>query len=733
MTRSQTLRRWPAATIALAVIALLTGCSQESQPNTPTFTGSATCASCHSAEHAAWSTSQHALAMQETGDSTVLGRFDDSNLTAGGTTSRFFRRNDRYVVNTDGPAGHPADFEVRFTFGVYPLQQYLAPLPGGRLQALSLAWDSRPSSQGGQRWFHLYPDQDLKPGNPLHWTGIDQNWNYQCADCHSTNVRKNFDPAQNAYRTTWSEISVGCEACHGPASNHLTWATKGEGWRALRNTRGLVIALDERRGITWKTGPGPTAMRSTPRPGSREIGTCARCHARRGQFADAVHAGDNWLDAFRPALLEPDLYHPDGQQREEVFTWGSFLQSRMHAAGVTCADCHEPHSQRLRAPGNAVCAQCHAPVAFDVPAHHHHEPGSRGAACTACHMPATNYMVVDPRHDHSLRIPRPDLGVTLGTPDACSSCHAEQGPQWAADALRRWYPQGKPGFQTFAGTFAAARQGDPAVAGDLASLVDDTAQPAIVRASALAHGTRIGSSPALQAATTEALEDPDALVRAAAAEALQTADPAWRAEHLPALLDDPVRLVRMAAARALAGDPETRLVGDQSTQFAAALAEWTAAQRFNADRPEAHLNLGALQFARGDAAGAITAFRNALAIDPTFIPAAVNLSDVQRAAGDERGAEQTLREVLARDDSAAPAHHALGLALVRQGRMHEALAALQRAHEIERANARFAYVYAIARHDTGDRTGAIDTLRAARRLAPYDRDIDAALAAYGAE
>ncbi len=698
----------------------------------PSFVGSASCAGCHASEHAAWTGSQHALAMQVAGDTSVAGRFAGETVAFDGEQTRFFRRDNRFFVHTDGPDGVPADFGIAYSFGVYPLQQYLVPLPGGRLQALGLAWDTRPADAGGQRWFDLYPGQDLKPGNPLHWTGIDQTWNYQCADCHSTNLRKNFDPATRSYATRLSEISVGCEACHGPASRHLSWARKADGWRAMDADHGLVVALDERRGIAWKAGSAITATRTVPRTSEREITTCARCHARRGQFSDAVHAGDNWLDAFQPALIEPGLYHADGQQRDEVYTWGSFMQSRMQAAGVTCADCHDPHSQRLRAPGNAVCAQCHAPASFDTTAHHHHQAGTPGAACTACHMPATTYMVVDPRHDHSLRIPRPDLSVTLGTPNACGTCHAERDAQWAAGAIRAWYPQGKPGFQGFATTFAAAERGDPASATGLASLATDAAQPAIVRASAIARGTHLAGAD-MQAATLAALADTDALARATAAEALRSADAELRAESLPALLTDRVRLVRMAAARSLAGEAESRLVGDEVPRFTAALAEWVAARRFNADRPEAQVELGALSMERGDPASAMASFREALSLDPGFVQAAVNLADAQRATGDEAAAEQTLHKALARDPDVAVAHHALGLSLVRQGRTREALMELRRAHELDPADARLAYVYAVARHDTGDVAGAILTLREALRTQPHDRDLAAALAAYERE
>jgi len=396
----------------------------------PRFVGASACATCHAKETEAWRGSDHDLAMQVADARSVLGNFDNAAFEG----TRFVARDGKFFVNTEGPDGKRADFEIKYTFGVRPLQQYLIELPGGRMQAFGLAWDARAKEQGGQRWFNLYPGRKLKPGDALHWTGIEQNWNFQCAECHSTNLRKNFDAPSAAFHTTWSEINVACEACHGPASNHVAWAKK-EGGAASYEAKGLPIALDERKGIAWTLAAGaPTASRSAPRTTAREIDACGRCHARAARFSDDWRDGGAYGDTHRRALLSESLYWPDGQMRDEVYNWGSFLTSRMHAQGVTCSDCHDPHSLKLRAPGNAVCAQCHSAATFDDEGHTHHAKGTSGAQCAACHMPTTTYMVVDPRHDHSFRIPRPDLSVSLGVPNACNRCHQKKTPQWAAEA-----------------------------------------------------------------------------------------------------------------------------------------------------------------------------------------------------------------------------------------------------------------------------------------------------------
>jgi predicted CXXCH cytochrome family protein len=268
-----------------------------------------------------------------------------------------------------------------------------------------------------------------------------------CADCHSTDVRKNYDAATDTFKTTWTEIAVGCEACHGPGSAHVAWAQS----KADEPGKGLTVALDERRGAHWTIEPASgNALRSPDRRSDAEIEVCAPCHARRAQIAEGWRAGKRFLDHYSPALLEASLYYADGQQRDEVYIWGSFLQSKMHRRGVTCGDCHEPHGAKLRIEGNALCGQCHLATKYETASHHHHATGSAGAQCANCHMPATSYMLIDPRRDHSLRVPRPDLSVSLGTPNACNGCHRDKSSQWAAEATKNWLGRTPQGSQHYA-------------------------------------------------------------------------------------------------------------------------------------------------------------------------------------------------------------------------------------------------------------------------------------------
>ena len=695
------------------------------------FVGSSACADCHRDQYDRWHASQHAVAMQVANEQTVLGDFNGVKFRNFGVTTEFFRRDGKFMVHTEGADGKPADFEVRHVFGVYPLQQYLIELPGGHVQAFSVAWDSRPADQGGQRWFHLYPNERIDPRDELHWTKRQQNWNYMCADCHSTNLQKNYDAATDTYTTKWSEISVGCEACHGPGSTHVAVAKQAARDGKGLPRSGLTVELDERRGVTWnialQTG---SATRSAPRATDKEIDVCAQCHARRGQFSNGYQAGQPFMDHYTPSLLTSGLYHPDGQQRDEVYNWGSFLSSRMYSKGVTCGDCHEPHGAKPRAPGNGVCAQCHLASRYDSPAHHFHAAGTPGAACAACHMRTETYMVVDPRHDHSFRIPRPDLSVSIGVPNACNQCHRDRSAAWSAAEVRKRYPQPKSGFQDFAETFAASDNGQP-VTIELAQLVANLEESPIARASAL---TRLATWPGgnAQLAAEAALQDPSPLVRMAALDAYENVPPLDRRPAVP-LLSDPARAVRIQAARVLAPVASDALDANANAAFRKAADEYLAAERFNGDRPENRTNLGGFQADRGEYPVAEAEFRAALKLDDRFVPAWVNLADLMRLQGRETDADSTLRDGLRVSPDDATLHHALGLSLVRQRRLPAALDELGRAARLAPDNTRMTYVYAVALHSSGRTREGIAVLQRALQRAPNDRDVLTALTSFNAE
>ena len=699
----------------------------------PAFVGSEACAGCHQAETALWKDSQHKHAMQHASAATILGNFDDAGFDYFGVHSRFFKKDNKFFVETDGPDGKLATFEVKYTFGVEPLQQYLIEFPDGRIQALSIAWDSRPRDQGGQRWFHLHPNEEIKHDDILHWTKLNQNWNFMCAECHSTGVQKNYDATNDRFHSTWTEISVGCEACHGKGSRHVSWARSQRSWFGKDEDprKGLAVFLNERDGVTWQPDPktGNPQRSAAPAVTRREVETCGLCHARRGEFSEDWIPGQPLSDTHAISLLARGLYHADGQMLDEVYNYGSFKQSKMFAAGVTCSDCHEPHAAKLRASGDGVCLQCHAADKYEAASHTRHEGVTPAVACASCHMPVSTYMVIDQRHDHSLRIPRPDLSVKLGTPNACNDCHADKSAQWAADTIEQWHGPTRKGFQTYAEAFQASWSDRSDAAALLAVVAASPTTPAIARATALSElHSRV--SPANIELARKSLSDVDPVVRIAALEMLDglPGDRIW--PLVSPLLSDPSRGVRIRAASVLAVVPVANQPAPDREAFERAAAEFIAAQRFNADRPEARSMLGNFYALRGLTADAENEYKAGLRLSPQYAPAAINLADLYRQLGRDGDAESVLRTAIASSRQDAGLHHALGLTLTRQKRPDDALAEFRTATEIEPDRSRYAYVYAVALHSSRRIDESMKVLKESLARHPDDRETMLALVTF---
>jgi predicted CXXCH cytochrome family protein len=678
----------------------------------PAFVGSGECVRCHAEQHAKWLGSHHDRAMEPATEATVLGDFDDARFGSFPILTRFFERDGGYWVHTEGPDGELGDFRVKYTFGVDPLQQYLIEFPGGRLQSLTIAWDTRE-----RRWFDLYPDERIAPDDALHWTGRNQRWNTMCADCHSTNLQRGYDLESDSYETTWSELDVGCEACHGPSSNHVAWADAG--------------ALPE--------GDKGLLADSAARTSAQEVEVCAPCHSRRHKVSETAVIGEPFLDHYMPEPLREGLYHADGQVDGEVYVYGSFVQSRMYRQGVRCSDCHEPHGLALRAEGNVLCVRCHqenpdprfptlTAKAYDSPLHHFHPAGSASAACVACHMPAKNFMEIDARHDHSLRVPRPDLSVAIGTPNACNGCHEDRSAEWAAEAIATWYgPERRQGFH-YGVVIAAARAGYREIVPGLAALVQDEELPAIVRATALELFERYGSGAEALGAIVGATRDDDPMVRAAALAGLDRIPAEQRVPIVAPLLDDPFRAVRIVAARLLASAPSERLDPAQQRARTRGIREFESAQQAVADTSGAHLNLGVLRTQQGDVAAAEQSYRTALALDPDFLPAVFNLGSLYNGSGRNSDAERTLRAALERFPENGELYYSLGLLLAEEQRLDEAAAAIAMAAERLPGRARVRYNLALAYQHLGRRDEAEQALLAAREIDSRDPAILRALA-----
>ncbi|MBL4796986.1 MAG: ammonia-forming cytochrome c nitrite reductase subunit c552 [Oleispira sp.] len=695
------------------------------------YVGNQTCVSCHAKEHELWQGSHHDKAMQHANSKTVLADFNNSEFNYNGITSRFSQIENEYFVTTDGPDGQLQQYKIEYTFGFDPLQQYLIALPGGRLQALGIAWDSRDQSLGGQRWYHLYPDENITHESRLHWTKPDQNWNFMCADCHTTNLEKNYDQKTAEYDTHWSEMNVACEACHGPASVHVGWAKKEAGYQQVDSiSKGLTINLDERKGISWLASLEEyTATRSEPRVSQKEIEVCARCHSRRSILKENFIPGDAFMDHYQPSLLTEFLYHSDGQIKDEVFVYGSFIQSKMFHQGVTCSDCHEPHSLKLRAEGNGVCLQCHRADKFDQPSHHFHKNGQQGAQCAECHMPQTTYMGVDGRHDHSIRIPRPDLSLTINTPNACTNCHENETAQWASDKVVAWYGEDwSPGWH-FGETLYEQQAGVSGIGQDLAAIAASDKFPAIARASAAAL-LPSAPGPLTLVVVRSLVKDKEAMVRLAALQTIATLNGPQQLQLAMPLLRDPILMVRIEAARILASIPKEHVSTSQTKQLNRVLGEYRAAQIVNADRPEAQVNLGLLALSLGDFDQAEAAYKQALILDPSFVNAYINLADLYRLIRQSMKAERILHQALLKTIDHGVIYHSLGLHYIRNGQNINALTALEKAYQLEPVNNRYAYVYAVALKEKGNINEALTILLKAHERNATDLDVLFALATY---
>jgi len=690
----------------------------------PQYIGRSTCAECHREQVEAWTGSHHDLAMQEATKETVLGDFGDVTFERLGITSRMFRRDGKFFIHTEGPDGKLQDFQIKYTFGVTPLQQYMVEFPDGRVQVLRISWDTEQ-----KRWFYVpppdVPDERLAPDDPLHWTGVGQNWNFTCADCHSTNLQKGYDLATDTYDTTFSEIDVSCEACHGPAEIH--------------------VELARQPSLFWDRHHGYGLAKLKGESSGAELETCARCHSRRRAIHPDFSRGERLLDTYEPELLREDTYFADGQILDEVYVYGSFLQSRMFHEGVRCTDCHNPHSLKLKFEGNRLCAQCHQPGKYDTPAHHHHVAGTRGAQCVECHMPERTYMVVDPRRDHSLRVPRPDLSVRLGTPNACNGCHTkpEENAEWAAGKVVEWYGEKRPDDPHFGPALASGRQGEPEGADELLALLKRRQTPDIVKATAISLLPQYGSSATREAieqslsyrgtpaAASSALYDgADGLVRLAAIRGLPQQQPYRMLQLLGPLLDDPLRAVRIAAARRLVGVSRSLMSADQIEQFEQALEEFEQSELVNRDRAGAHLNLGNLYQEQGRLEQAAESFETAIRLEPYLAGPRSNLSSVyeqlQRDPADIRGLREEEVELLARDAELLPGsaitQHRYGLTLYLLGRMEEAEAALRKACELAPANYDFRLVYTLLLEKAEKWDQAIASAQTLLQIRPGDRD-----------
>lgn len=690
----------------------------------PLFVGRASCVECHKIENDLWTGSHHDLAMDTATVETVLGNFNNYEFTHKGVTHRMFTREGRFYINTQGPGGEFGDFQVAYTFGYTPLQQYLVPFGGGRLQCLPIAWDSE-----RETWFHLgdtiYSDADLDPGNWLYWTNQAQNWNGMCADCHSTNLQKNYDPATGTFNTTWSEIDVSCEACHGPSSQHIEWANLPEGSRPMDINTGLVV-------------------RTGDLDNNELLNLCARCHSRRAIMSDYDNNNDDLLNYMIPQLITQPIYHADGQILEEDYVYGSFTQSKMWEKEVKCNDCHNSHSAKTILDDNSLCLQCHRPDIYDDPSHHFHkmpEEGGEhlinrvkpeykvgtGSQCVNCHMVGQYYMGNDYRRDHSFRIPRPDLTLSIGTPNACNDCHTDKTVRWSQDYIEKWYGERKRAH--YGETFAAAAEMNPVAVPGLVKYAGNELFPVMVRATAVSLLGNFNDSIS-RSAIERALSDPVSLVRHSAVTSYSPTDAGSFEKIMTPLVNDPVKGIRIEAAIRLSEMPEELLSEPVRKARKAALEEYESVNLYVADFPGGRYNLGIMHSNAGNLEKAAESYRAAIRIDPLFYMAKVNLAMVYTRQGKNSEAEKLLREVIAENPGLVEVNYSLALLLAELGKIEESRSYFLRAIELMPDRPRILYNLALFENSQGNIKLAEEYLVKALQKEPDNYDFLYAICAF---
>ncbi|TRX54072.1 hypothetical protein FNN08_13360 [Thalassomonas sp. M1454] len=662
--------------------------------------GDSACVDCHTEQVNKWQQSDHAKAMAIADSSTVKANFDKQTAKHYGQKAYFYKNKGKYFVDISYN-DKVQTLEIAYTFGHYPLQQYLVETKAGSYQVLPFAWDSRDKEEGGQRWYHNYANEEIKPEDRLHWRQPLQNWNGMCADCHSDGLKRNYDVQQNRFASEFSNINVGCVSCHGDKQQHSEQATKNKA-----DTTHVTHSSTVDKGV-WKREFGEdTARWIGAKRDNSFMDNCFSCHSLRAPLTDGIEPNNHFLDQFTPQLLQAPAYHVDGQIKEEVYVYGSFLQSKMFAKGVNCIDCHDQHTMKVKIPGNGLCLQCHASEVFDKPEHHNHDVGSEGAQCVNCHMPDNRYMGVDDRRDHSFKIPRPELSKQFSSPNACTSCHQDKDNDWALNFMKSWKIKPRIDSKTQR-DFFMLKSGQPlALDSHLAIIADDNID-VISRATALqmlTFSTQEISSDALQ----PYLHHEQELLRLAAASVGTLINSGIRAQALGHLLDDPRKAIRVAAARSMVDIymPQANLAS-----FNKAFKELTVSLEQSGWRGEGRLNQGLLAIDKSNFSDAEKHFKEAIRVEPYFDAAYSNLAEFYRMQNKPAQVISVYNAGLNKVPSSALLNYGYGLHLVRNQQLPKAVPLFKKAMTLDPANSQYGYVYALSVDGTGDTKQAIAILK----------------------
>ncbi|PID70946.1 MAG: hypothetical protein CR985_02350 [Flavobacteriales bacterium] len=663
------------------------------------YVGSKTCAECHAKAYKEWQGSDHDKAMEIATQTTVLAPFSGEQFTSNGVTSHFFKKDSSFYVNTEGPDGKYHDYKVIYTFGIKPLQQYLVQFPDGKYQALRTAWDVEK-----QQFFDLYPDFKIVHSEWLHWSRGGLNWNTMCSDCHSTNVRKNYEENTGTFNTQYSIINVSCEACHGPGKDHVNEAKKlGDDYK---NTSSHLFMTSQTDSKTL-------------------IDQCARCHMRREQFSKNYNHSGNLPDHYFPQLIEAPLYHADGQILDEVYVYTSFLQSKMYKHGVSCKDCHNSHSTKLKFTGNNLCTRCHTPDVYDVTKHTKHPKHTKDSECINCHMTGNTYMGIDYRRDHSFRIPRPDQSIKYGTPNACTQCHIAWTNEYAWKAYQELY--GKPDGIHFSDYLAPAIAGEPNADKNLMLLAQDTVFPDIARASAVSALQQYPLQEKIKDFLAF-LDDESPLVKGAALDVLSEIATTDFTPYILTKLKDSTRSVRVKAFYALAPIPKNSIPDDFLPAYQKVSKEFDNYLKTNADFSGGQARKGIFYQKKGDLNQAKSAYEKALAIDNRNNMARTNLAQVYYQLRDYKKAEFVFKQIIEQEPDFGLTYYSLALLYAELNRLDEAIEQLLKARKLMPDNIRVVYNLSLLYDKTDQIKKAEDILENTLIKFPNNPDLLYALA-----
>lgn len=625
------------------------------------FLGDKKCKECHQQESKEWEGSHHDKAMQIADSISVLANFNNIIFTSQGVTSTFYKKQKDFYVNTEGPDGKNHDYKIVYTFGVTPLQQYIVQFPDGHYQCLRTAWDSVKN-----KWFDLYPDFKVVHSEWLHWSRGGLNWNNMCADCHSTNVRKNYELSSHSYNTKYAIINVNCEACHGPGKEHVSDV--------------------EKLGKNY-VSRGSLQMTSATKP-KELVDQCARCHMRREPISDIFNFEGTLLDHYYPQLIQDRLYHADGQILDEVYVYGSFLQSKMYQNDVTCTNCHNPHSVKLKFDGNNLCTQCHVAKKYDTPKHHFHPQNTPSSKCINCHMTGKFYMGNDFRRDHSFRIPRPDLSVKYGSPNACTSCHKDKDDNWAWVSFQQLF--GKVDSIHFSDKLASGIANEPNGHLNLIDLMHDKNQPEIVRASATKALSNYGVQHYIKE-YIKMLDDGSPLVRGASVDVLSRINTTDYNNYFLPLLLDTKRSVRVKAFFALGSLDESLVPDMYKESYQKVKKEFWKQINANSDFVGIRMKKGDYFFKKNQLGKAIENYESALAIDNINNQIRVNLAMLYYTNKQYDDAEKTYKEIIRQVPEYGAAYYSLALLYAELNKVDDAIEQLEKAIFIMPENVRLYY------------------------------------------